>query len=38
MKNYLNILSIIIEIVCEIILLPFHILKAILDIFTILKK
>ena len=38
MKNNLNILSIIIDVVCEIIVLPFHILKAVLDIFTILKK
>ena len=38
MKKYLKILTIILEVICEIVLLPFHILKAVLDILSELKK
>ena len=34
----LNVLSIVLEIVCEIVLLPFHIIKAIFDIIETLHK
>lgn len=34
----LNIFSIILELACEIVLLPFHVLKAISDVITELRK
>lgn len=38
MKKYLNVLTIVLEIVCEIVLLPFHVIKAILDILNEISK
>ena len=38
MKKLFNITSIILEVICEIVLLPFHIVKAMLNIAEELKK
>ncbi len=38
MKKALNIFSIILEVICEIVLLPFHILKAVCSIVDELRK
>ncbi len=38
MKKYPKVLAILADIVCEIVLLPIHIIEAILDIISILKK
>ncbi len=38
MKKYPKIFTILADIICEIVLLPFHIMEAIFDIFSLLKK
>ena len=38
MKKSLSIISIILDVVCEVLLLPFHVMKAIADIVAELKK
>lgn len=38
MKKSLAIISIVLDVVCEMLLLPFHVMKAVVDIVTELKK
>lgn len=38
MKKLFNVTSIILEVICEIVLLPFHIVKAMINITEELKK
>lgn len=38
MKKSLSIISIVLDVVCEVLLLPFHVMKAIADIVAEIKK